>query len=165
MAHQREIVNFHYRLVGNRMEAEDLAQETFLKAYKRYSDVREVAKRRSWLFAIARNVTMDFFRKNKNRPLSLDEAILGTYASSDTENIQTELERRALSRELHNCIATLAAEDQTIVRLLYYDGFSYKDIGELLNINQNTLKSRLHRARKSLLKTISANGMLADAVL
>lgn len=163
--YQKDILNFHYRLVGNRFEAEDLAQETFIKAYKSFESVKDQEKIKSWLYRVARNTTIDFFRKNKNHSIPLDTVILENYARLTAVDHRQEVMAQEVSQELKKSLRQLASEDQVIVKLLYYEGFSYKEICNLLNINQNTLKSRLHRARKVLLATIQSNELLHEIAL
>ena len=160
--YQRDLINFHYRFVNNRMEAEDLAQDTFIKAYKKFHTLQNPGKLKSWLFQIARNTVIDFFRKNKNREIAIDNQIIENFAQTTTAEFQDKMANLEVSKELERCIGQLIKEDRAIIKLLYYDGFSYKEISELLSINQNTLKSRLHRARKILLEAISANPALKD---
>lgn len=160
--YQRDLINFHYRFVGNRFEAEDLAQDTFIKAYRKLDTLKEPDKLKSWLFSIARNTVIDFFRKNKNKAFAMDSAILENIPETASIDYQNRVAQMEVSKELEHCIDQLVKEDRAIIKLLYYEGFSYKDIGELLKINQNTLKSRLHRARKILLETIQANPALKD---
>lgn len=163
--YQRDLVNFHYRFTGNRYEAEDLAQDTFIKAYKKFGTLKEPGKLKSWLYSIARNTVIDFFRRNKNKPLALDSAILENVAESTAVDYQERVANIEVSKELERCIEQLIKEDRAIIKLLYYEGFSYKEIGELLHINQNTLKSRLHRARKLLLEAIHDSEALKDLAL
>lgn len=163
--YQRDLVNFHYRFVGNRPEAEDLAQDTFIKAYKKFDTLKEPDKLKSWLFQIARNTVIDFFRRNKNKPFAMDSAILENIPEAATVDYQSRAADMEVSKELEHCIDRLVKEDRAIIKLLYYEGFSYKEISELLNINQNTLKSRLHRARKILLEAIQANPALRETTL
>lgn len=163
--YQRDILNFHYRLVGNRFEAEDLSQETFIKAYKNLASLNEPDKMKSWLFSIARNVTIDFFRKNKNHSIPLDNVMLEYYARATAVDYRDEVAAREIGQEIQKTLGQLHPDDRMIVKLLYYEGFSYKEICQLLNINQNTLKSRLHRARKVLLAAIQANNLLREVAL
>ena len=163
--YQRDLVNFHYRFVGNRPEAEDLAQDTFIKAYKKFDTLKEPDKLKSWLFMIARNTVIDFFRRNKNKPFTMDSTILENVAETTSVDYQERVASMEVSKELNHCIDQLVKEDRAIIKLLYYEGFSYKEIGELLHINQNTLKSRLHRARKILLGAIQASPALRETAL
>src|SRR3989344_7051101 len=120
---------------------------------------------KSWLFSIARNVTIDFFRRNKNHSIPLDSTILENYARATAVDYRTDVMDSEVSREFQKTLTQLSEEDRTIVRLLYYEGFSYKEICDLLHINQNTLKSRLHRARKVLLAAIQANELLREVAV
>lgn len=162
--YQQDLVNFHYRFVGNRPEAEDLTQDTFIKAYKKFHTLQDQDKIKSWLYMIARNTVIDFFRRNKNKPFALDSAIMENIPEVASVDYQERVANMEVSKELDHCIEQLVREDRAIIKLLYYEGFSYKDIAKMLNINQNTLKSRLHRARKVLLETIRANNVLDDVV-
>ena len=163
--YHRDILNYIYRLVGNNYEAEDLAQETFMKAFQKFESLGDKEKARSWLYSIARNVTIDYFRKNKHRSIPLDEMILENYARATAVDFRDDVLRREVSQEVSKHVAALSVQDRMIVKLLYYEGFSYKEICDVLNINQNTLKSRLHRARKTLLAVMQerqlATGSLA----
>lgn len=164
--HQREIIGFHYRFVGNLADAEDLAQETFIKAYKKIDTLKDYKKAKSWLYSIARNTVIDFFRRNKNKEVALSDVMLDSIAQTTTIAYQQDKAISSeISKELDRCIDRLAKEDGAIVRLLYYEGFSYKEIADLLNINENTLKSRLHRARKVLLGMIRTSKPLGDVAL
>lgn len=164
-ANQRDIINFHHRMVGNRAEAEDLAQETFIRAYKKFDTLKDPAKGRSWLYQIARNSTIDFFRKNSKREIPLDMEILDYYTQRTAVDHEAELTQMELSKEMAKCINRLSSDDQMVVKLLYFEGYSYKQIADLLNINQNTLKSRLHRARHALLEVVQGNKRLAGTAL
>jgi RNA polymerase sigma-70 factor, ECF subfamily len=160
--YRREMVNFHFRFTGNRQDAEDLAQETFIKAYKKINTLKEQGKERSWLYAIARNTAIDFFRKNKNRAIALEDTILENMAVATTVDFQEGIIGNEAAKELQKYVNKLINEDRAIVKLLYYEGFSYREIAELLKINENTLKSRLHRARKVLLEMIRTSKTLGD---
>lgn len=159
---QKSIINFHYRFTGDRFEAENLAQETFFRAYLRYESLKDHKKIKSWLFSIARNIVIDFFRKNKNREIALGNEIVENYAEVSSADFQSQIENNEMSKELEKCIDKLSSQDKLLIKLLYFEGFSYKEISQILKINQNTLKSRLHRARTVLLETIRANDLLSD---
>ena len=96
---------------------------------------------------------------------AIETVILENIADKASVDYQGRMAQMEVSKELERCIAQLVKEDRAIIKLLYYEGFSYKEIGELLHVNQNTLKSRLHRARKILLEEIQTNSVLKDTVL
>lgn len=155
MQHHRDILNYIYRLVGNNYEAEDLVQETFIKAFKNFEQLDDSTKARSWLYSIARNVTIDYFRRNKHRTVPLDEMILENYARATAVDYRDTVLAQETSREISGYLQVLTEQDRQIVKLLYFEGFSYAEICDILKINQNTLKSRLHRARKVLYTVIA----------
>lgn len=163
--YQKTIINFHYRFVGDRFEAENLAQETFIKMYLKFQTLKDPQKLKSWMFSIARNVVIDFFRRNKNREIAFGNEIIANYVEATAANFNAQVDEDEISRELEKCIDRLSPQDQTLIKLLYYEGFSYKEISKLLKINQNTLKSRLHRARTILMETIQGNELLREVSL
>ncbi len=160
--YQKEIINFHYRFIGNRFEAEDCAQETFVKAFFKLKTLQDVSKLRSWLYQIARHTVIDYFRKNKKyaNDVAFDSKILENFADKERSDLHQEVLDAERARELERCIGLLGGEDQKIIKLLYYEGFSYNEIGELMNMNQNTLKSRLHRARRILAEAVRSSGLV-----
>ncbi len=162
--YQRDIVNFHYRLVGTRFEAEDLAQETFLKAYLKHDTLRDKAKIKSWLYSIAKNVAIDFFRRNKNREIALDSEIINDLATTASAEFIDHVAQTEITHTLGKIVGGLSTSDRAIIKLLYYEGFSYDEICNMLHINKNTLKSRLHRARKAILNAIDEQRLHQDLI-
>lgn len=163
--HQKGIINFHYRFVGDRFEAENLAQDTFIKVYLKFRTLKEPKKLKSWIYSIARNVVIDFFRKNKNREIAFGNEIIEGFLETAGADFHSPVDNDEISHELEKCIDQLSAQDKMIIKLLYYEGFSYKEISQLLKINQNTLKSRLHRARIGLQEAIKTNDLLREVTL
>lgn len=164
--YQKSIINFQYRFTGDRFEAENLAQETFIKAYLNFETIKNPDKIKSWLFSVARNVVIDFFRKNKNREIAFGNEIIENFVeTASSANLNSLVEIDEISKELNKCVDQLSAQDRMLIKLLYFEGFSYKEIGQLMKINPNTLKSRLHRARAILLEAIQANDLLRDTAV
>jgi len=85
--YQKSIVNFHYRFVGDRFEAENLAQETFIKIYLKYKTLKNVGKLKSWIYSIARNIVIDFFRKNKNREIAFTNEIIQNFVDKNSVDL------------------------------------------------------------------------------
>ena len=162
LEYQNAIINFHFRFTGNRADSEDLAQDTFIKAYKKLHTLKDYNKLRSWLYSIARRVAIDHYRKYKNREIPVDNEVLVTLAVK-SETPETLIEQNEISKELKKCLETLPQRDRFLIELLYYYEFSYKEISEMLHINKNTLKSRLYRARKILSEEVKTNTLLKEA--
>ena len=166
LEYQNTLINFHFRFTGSRADAEDLTQDTFIKAYKKLHTLKEFDKLRSWLFCIARRVSIDHYRKYKNREIPIDnEALVALAVKNESQSPEVLAEKNEVNREMKKCISSLPQEDRLLIELLYYYEFSYKEISEILNINKNTLKSRLYRTRKTLVGIVEKNTILKGASL
>jgi len=149
--HQHAVYNLAYRMLGNRVEAEDAAQETFLRAYtnlERYDMDRPF---RTWLLAITSNFCIDRLRRRRLTWLSIDEP-LPPHPSLHSDEIEPEdavidNERSALIQSL---LAELSPDYRAAVVLHYWYEYSYTEIAEILNTTESAVKSRLFRARQQL---------------
>ncbi len=147
--YQTPVYNLCYRMLGDHYEAEDAAQEVFLRAYKsinRYDINRSFS---TWILSIAAHYCIDQIRKRRMKIISLDELPYQQISdpSPGPEVSLSDGERQELVREL---LGTLSAEDRAAVIMLYWYDFSYEEIGESLGLTISAVKSRLHRARRAL---------------
>jgi RNA polymerase sigma-70 factor (ECF subfamily) len=149
-AYQVKVHNLCYRMLGDPSEAEDAAQETFLKAYrglKIYDPSRSFS---TWLLSIASHHCIDRLRRRRILPLSFDELLPSQEkpdASPGPETVMTIHERQIVVREL---LHQLGTRDRAAVVLRYWNDLSYHEIAEILSLSIPAVKSRLHRARKEL---------------
>lgn len=148
------------RMVHNRQEAEDLTQEAFIKAYNSITSFNEEYAFSTWLFKIATNNCIDFFRKRKLRTHSMDETIRykddeihQEYADPDP-NIEKELIASEKSRTIRNAIDELPEKYRVVIKLRHQEEKSYEDISELLDLPLGTVKARIFRAREMLNKAL-----------
>jgi RNA polymerase sigma-70 factor (ECF subfamily) len=145
----KPVHNLCYRMLGNREDAEDAAQEAFLRAFKaikRYDPKRKFA---SWLLSIAANYCIDQHRRGRLQTISIEdspEASLGDRAAGPA----TTLVQRETRDELQNLLAGMDARDRAAIILYYWHELPYDEIAEQLAMSESALKSRLHRARKTL---------------
>jgi len=138
--HQRALYAFFLRVVGNRHDAEELTQETFLRACTAALRFRGEASARTWLFGIARHVLMEASRKGlfaDDRPVEQDDAI-------------SEPPDSAFRLDLERAFATLEFADRETLMLVDFLGFSPSDAATLVSIDGSTFRMRLHRARRRL---------------
>lgn len=149
-AYQVPVYNLCHRMLGDPAEAEDAAQETFLRAFrglKRYDPDRPFG---TWLLAIASHYCIDHLRRRRIVPLSL-ETLLPSQESADPaprpEDQAGRQERRAVLRDLTH---SLGSQDRAAIVLRYWYDMSYEEIGQALSLSVGAVKSRLHRARKEL---------------
>jgi RNA polymerase sigma-70 factor (ECF subfamily) len=145
----KPVHNLCYRMLGNAEDAEDAAQEAFLRAFKairRYDPQRKFA---SWLLSIAANYCIDHHRRNRLRTISLDESPEASLGDRNPGPAST-LVARETSDELQALLAQLEPRDRAAIILYYWNELPYQEIAEQLSMSESALKSRLHRARRTL---------------
>jgi RNA polymerase sigma-70 factor (ECF subfamily) len=149
--YQQAVYNLAYRMLGNAGEAEDAAQEAFLRAYqhmKRYDASRPF---KTWLLSIASNHCIDRLRKRRMTWLSLDEPLPHHPAlNSDAPQPETAALLGERDAALHELLAELEPEYRMAVVLRYWYDMSYTEIAEMMDTSESAIKSRLFRARRLL---------------
>jgi RNA polymerase sigma-70 factor (ECF subfamily) len=152
----KPVYNFVYRLIGKPEEAEDLTQETFLKALKNIKSFDETKNFKTWLFTIARNTVTDFYRKKK----TLNFSSLNS-RDEDSEPFESTLASGGLSPEeifekkeeelvLLGALGCLNIDERTIIVLHHTDGLTFEEIGQVVDKPMNTVKSTYRRALEKL---------------
>ena len=148
-AYQRPVFNLCYRMLGNPEDAEDAAQETFLRAYdhlKRYDRQRSFS---TWLLSIAAHYCIDQLRKHRMTFLSMD-----TFPELDIPDAnpgpEVAFHRHEDQQRVQDLLTSLSPQDRAAVAMYYWYDFSYDEIAESLKLTVSAVKSRLHRARLSL---------------
>jgi len=157
-AYQKPVYNLAYRMLGNPQEAEDAAQETFLRAYANLASYDPARKFSSWLFSIASHHCIDRLRRQRLRSVSLDgEPRL--YESLPDR--QPQPEATALTREeeqlVQRLLAKLPESYRLVITLFYWYDLSCQEIGEVVGVSEGAVKVRLHRGRKMLSELFRAN--------
>jgi RNA polymerase sigma factor (sigma-70 family) len=153
------ICSFAYRLTGERSAADDLVQETYLKAWRFIGRYHEGTNARAWMFRICRNAFINDYRIRKNDPTIVDVDQLGNKSAEDDQRIvwvgqfSTDLTDPSLSDEMLDALNKLPEEFRMVVSLDMED-FSYEEMAAIIGIPVGTVRSRLHRARKSLAKEL-----------
>ena len=163
------------RLSGNKVDAEDLVQETYLRAFRSYATFKEGTNLRAWLFRILTNAHINRYRAKSRRPEETDlDDVEDLYLYKKLHN-RTDLGRSAEDElleqfsdvEVVSAVDALSDNYRVVVLLADVEGFSYKEMAEILDIPIGTVMSRLHRGRKALQQSLYeyavAHG-LADAL-
>jgi RNA polymerase sigma-70 factor (ECF subfamily) len=158
--YERPIFSLILRMVRDRQLAEDLAQETFIKALNAIGSYRPEFKFSSWIFKIANNAAIDHLRRRELDTLSLDgspsaatpEAIEATIPQigDRAETPLEELEARELGGAIEQAIGALRPEYRSCILLRHVEGRSYEEIAEILELPLGTVKTYIHRARHQL---------------
>ena len=148
-AYLNPIYNFVYRLAGDRDAAEDLTQETFVKAWKNLKRFDQNKSLKTWLFTIAKNTAFDWLKKKKEIPFSnfADDEGESWLENIADENILPDeiLERSDLAEELDAILQKLQPHYRAVLLLHYKEDFSLHEIAEILGESYNTVKSRHQR--------------------
>lgn len=159
-AHQEAVRRFLRRLTGgDEMLADDLAQETFIRAWQGLSSFRQLSGFETWLLRIAYRVFLDEKRKDSHSPLSHEGESLDSLDSCASAT--PSLTGRAgvgLSMDLDLALSTLSEVERTCVVLQCVEGQSIKDIAGITGIPENTVKSHLLRGKKNLANYLRKNG-------
>ncbi|WP_313805258.1 RNA polymerase sigma factor SigW [Cytobacillus sp.] len=149
---------FHicYRMLGNRHEAEDIAQEAFLRAYVNIHSFNINLKFSSWLYRIATNLCIDRIRKKKP-DYYLDAEVAGTdgltmysQIASDTSLPEEDVESLELQETIQREISKLPEKYRTVIVLKYIEELSLNEISKILDLPLGTVKTRIHRGREAL---------------
>ncbi len=149
-SYQMPVFNLCYRMLGDATEAEDAAQEAFLKAFrnmKRYDPDRKFV---NWLLTIASNHCIDRLRKRRVRFISLDEWIQGPKAKSSEAGPESAIVLQEGREEIQEMIEQLGTQDRAAIILRYWYDMSYEEIASSLSLSIGAVKSRLHRARREI---------------
>ena len=159
--YQRPILSLLVRLTGDRALAEDLAQDTFVKAFRNLAAFDVTRRFSSWILRIAHNTGVDAMRRRRIPAVSLDTAPRpGDPAPAEPAAPLTPdpVERVALQRALEIALATLRPDQRAAIALRYEEGLSFDEIGQILRIPEVTARSHVHRARKELARLLEVAG-------
>jgi RNA polymerase sigma-70 factor (ECF subfamily) len=176
MQYTRQLYSAAIRMTRNPADAEDLVQETFLKAYRAYHTFQEGTNLKAWLYRILTNTYINKYRKESRRPSEVD---LGTVedmylyrrlGSEESAEAARTTEDRVLDglveSDIKEAVEELPESFRMPVLLADLEGFSYKEIAEILDIPIGTVMSRLHRGRKAMQKRLweyaKQRGLLAE---
>ena len=145
--HQSRAYGVAYRLLGNKEDAQEVAQEAFARAYFRLGEFRGTAQFRTWLYRILVNLAMDYLRRRRPEVREGD-AVLQPVANG--ENPGTRLDQRELRQRITRAIEMLPADLRTVIVLREMEGLSYSEIARVIRRPVGTVMSRLFHARQRL---------------
>jgi RNA polymerase sigma-70 factor (ECF subfamily) len=155
--YQDSVYNLCYRILGERTEAEDAAQEAFLRAYSNLTHYDQMRPFKTWLLSIASNHCIDRLRKRRLMWLSIDEPTPATLAlSTDEPEPEDALVSSERSHEIQNVLRELSPEYRAAVVLRYWYDYSYAEIAEMMETTESAIKSRLFRARQTLAERMNS---------
>jgi len=149
-AYQRPVFNLAYRMLGNPTEAEDAAQETFLRVYAKLGQYDPERKFSTWILSIANNHCIDRLRKRRVTLLSIDDNPVLQNLEGDSILPEHAVLQREQAQELQALLGKLAPDYRTPLILRYWQEYSYQEIADTMQISLSAVKTRLFRARQQL---------------
>jgi RNA polymerase sigma-70 factor (ECF subfamily) len=164
MEHMGSLYTAALRMTRNPADAEDLVQETYLKAYRAFNTFQEGTNLKAWLYKILTNTFINAYRSKKRRPeqTELDEVedlylyrrLGGLEAAAAGRSAEEEVLEHFTEGDIKAALEALPEQFRMAVLLADVEGFSYKEIAEILDVPIGTVMSRLHRGRKALQKAL-----------
>ena len=169
MEHMASLYSAALRMTRNVADAEDLVQETYLKAYRSFASFRQGTNLKAWLYRILTNTFINSYRAKKRRPeqadvddveeLYLYRRLGGLEAAAAGRSAEEEVLERFTDDDVKAALEGLPEQFRLAVLLADVEGFSYKEIAEMTDVPIGTVMSRLHRGRRALQKVLFDFGM------
>ncbi|MBP9883957.1 MAG: sigma-70 family RNA polymerase sigma factor [Chitinophagales bacterium] len=153
LPHADALYNFSFHLTYNEEDANDLVQDTFLKAFRFIDSYERGTNAKAWLFKILKNGFINEYRRKSRQPNEVDYEDFITYQESDTASLvgdmdlREELFKGLIGDEVTKAVNDLPVDFRTVILLSDVEGFTYEEIAKIVDIPIGTVRSRLHRAR------------------
>ena len=155
--YEAKVYSYTHYLMGNKEDAEEIVQDTFVKAYRSLSQFRGEAAFSTWLIRIAHFGCLTRFRLKKPNKVSIDEAETSQVAKEDEPSRKMDLDdRKAI---LQKALDQLKPDERSVVTLFYYSELPIKEIVEVTDLTESNVKILLHRSRKKLLGILGEMGI------
>jgi RNA polymerase sigma factor (sigma-70 family) len=151
------VFSLAYKMTKNREEAEEISQDSFIKAFKNLKNFKGESKFSTWLYRIAYHASLDAIKKNRNNNATFEINDVTFNQIKAVENILEGIERKERAIIIDDCLLKLPEEERSIIWMFYFDELSLKEIIEVTGLSEANLKVKLHRARKKLLTIVKEN--------
>lgn len=145
------------KMVKSREEAEEISQDTFIKAYQNLPKFQGDSKFSTWLYKIAYHTSLDAIKKNKNNNNTVEINEVNYHKIASLDNTLQYLERKERAKLMDDCLLKLPEDERSIIWMFYYEELSLKEICDITSLTETNLKVKLHRARKRLLTIVEQN--------
>ncbi len=154
--HLDALYNFGLRLTSDPNDAEDLVQDTIVKAYRFFSSYEKGTNAKAWLFRILKNSYINNYRKKSKKPQEVDYDEVATFYETvraertETSDLEDKMFRELIDDDLSRALDSIPEDFRTVVLLCDVEDFTYEEIANMLDVPIGTIRSRLHRGRNLL---------------
>jgi len=138
------------KMIKNREEAEEVAQDTFIKAYSSLRQFKGDSKFSTWIYRVAYNTCLDRIKKNKKEDLNISIDEFSSHLIKTIDNALSALEDKERKQTIQNCLNLLPGEENYLLTLFYFEEQSLEEIGKIMSITPNNVKVKLFRSRQKL---------------
>lgn len=153
--HYPEIFRFCYRMIKNKQDAEELANETFVKAYFHFDSSLKTSFR-TYIFKLAKNLCIDHRRSKRYKQTEITNSLTDDILIKPNNDLQ----QKEQLEMLEHCLDKLKEEERIAIRLNYIEGFVYKDIADIIGKSISTVKNRIEAGLKNLKTCLEKNGII-----
>lgn len=153
--YKSKLYNYVWKMVNNNIVTEDIIQTVFLKFFENMSSIKNKSSNEFWIFKTARNEVYNYYRSKKLKENIFDHVDVDILAEGEKEGIEYALDQKEMKKLILNELDNFPLELKEIYLLKEYGQLSYKEIAELMGIEEDLVKSRLHKIRKKLVDKIS----------
>lgn len=145
------------RMMKHTEEAEEAAQDTFIKAYKSLSKFKGDSKFSTWIYKVAYNTCLDRLKKNKRQQYTVEINEYTEYQVKTLDNALDQIEAKEKEQAIQDCLALLPSEDSFLLTLYYFEELSLEEISKIVGLKPNNVKVKLFRSRKKLATILKGN--------
>lgn len=153
--HKAKLLNYVFRLINDRMTAQDITQNVFLKYYESIDKIKNKTSVNFWLFKTARNEAYSYLRGKKARTDQFNVYDVDEINIADKDELTINIENEEISSIIKEKLNSMNYEQSEVFLLKEYSGLSYKEIAEIMQIDENLVKSRLFKTRQKLINEIA----------
>jgi RNA polymerase sigma-70 factor (ECF subfamily) len=156
LPHYNAVYNFSYKMLGNKLDADDMIQETYLRAFRFFDSYEKGTNCKAWLFKIMRNLVINKYRKDRKEAANVDiDEVMNIIPNIksiqlDSDDFQHKLFSKLLDDEMAKALNSVHDDYRIAIILCDLEGLSYEEIAEFLQCPMGTVRSRIHRGRRLL---------------
>jgi RNA polymerase sigma factor (sigma-70 family) len=152
--HKDHVYNLALRICGNNEEAEEIAQDAFVKAYRSLAQFKMKSSFATWLYRIVYNTSISLVRARKKKPLSLEDFPADATDFIGVSTNETEVEEEYKSSLVNFALQKISEEERGLIGLYYYEELKTEEISEITGISKSNIKIKLFRARQKMIEII-----------